>query len=103
MCGLLSLCVQGRLITLKTCHDRAVADFSPGWLMLRHALEDAFVRGLAEIDLYGGMEFVRHWSRGERQFADVLLFSPTLRGRALWAAKRTRDALRARLPAGGAR
>ncbi len=87
ICGVLSIVYGGRMFTLKSSYLEEYADFSPGSQAFRHLIQDAFERGLAEIDFCGRQSLTTHWSKEAKEFCDLVLFSPTLRGSAAKLAK----------------
>lgn len=91
-----------RKCVYKTSYAEAYAKYSPGWLVYRHLLQDAFGRGFEEVDLFGCTRFTESWSDRSRGFHDVLLVSPTWRGRLIGASKRIKERLHKRLKRGTA-
>ena len=87
----LSLRFGKHLLALKTVYDKRFDRFSPGWILYRHVLEQAFGRGLAAVDFYSDLPFARSWSKIVEPYADLVIFSPTPGGRLLALAKRARD------------
>lgn len=94
--GLISLSYKNRLTTLKISFDQEFARYSPGWILLRYVVEDAFARQFDEIDFYAWKPISRWWSKDTRRFHNLLLFSPAIRGRAIAMAKRLTDIPRGR-------
>lgn len=93
ICGLVSLVYGGRVFVLKTSYAEEYEKYSPGWLVYRRVLEEAFARGGHEVDLFGHSRFTESWSEDANLFCDLLLQSPTWRGRASGFSKRIKNTL----------
>jgi CelD/BcsL family acetyltransferase involved in cellulose biosynthesis len=92
--GVVSLLYRGRMLTLKTSFDASYARYSPGWQLFRFLLEDAFGRGLSEIDIYGHGPPWERWSKDTRRYCDLVLYSPAPRGHLLGRARSLLHTLR---------
>jgi CelD/BcsL family acetyltransferase involved in cellulose biosynthesis len=93
ICGLVSLVYGDRVFVLKTSYVEDYEKYSPGWLVYRRVLEEAFARGCREVDLFGNTRFTESWSGDANPFCDLLLHSPTWRGRASGFSKRMKNTL----------
>ncbi|MEX1146587.1 MAG: GNAT family N-acetyltransferase [Acidimicrobiia bacterium] len=78
----LDLEYRARLYMLKVAFDPEFAEFSPGWLLRKRAIEDAMQRGVTEYDfMRGGQEYKRGWANGERTLVAATLTRAGLAGR----------------------
>jgi len=97
----LALEQDGVVSLVKGGYDEASARFGPGVVLLRDLLEDAFVRGVREIDLLGGAEnYKLQWAHGTRARSTVTAFHGAVDyalARATLAARTAGRALRRRL------
>ncbi len=92
--SVVSLEFAGTRLTLKTSYDESFARYSPGWLVFPYLLQDAFSRRMRIVDFYNNISGLSFWTKERIPLADVLVFSPTPRGRLLAVARRTRAILR---------
>jgi len=66
---------RGRYFILKTAYDHAVADCSPGQLLMLEVLRDITGRGCSELDFLGlCMDWKRDWRPRLRPHADWTVF-----------------------------
>jgi CelD/BcsL family acetyltransferase involved in cellulose biosynthesis len=73
---------------LKTSFDESFDALSPGGIAIDASLRKAFEAGVAEFDFLGDSgEHKMAWTDVARQHVDFFLFSRSIRGRALGAAK----------------
>lgn len=89
--SVISLVCGNRLLTLKTSYKEEYNRYSPGWLIFRHLLQDAFSRKFAKVDFYGKRSFLDQWTSDTYSFQDVILFSPTWRGWSALTGKRLKN------------
>jgi CelD/BcsL family acetyltransferase involved in cellulose biosynthesis len=78
------LCLEqgGVHYLIKTGYDPRWARHSPGSLLRRHMIEDAFRRGLRSYEFLGDAnEWKRDWTSATRERIALKTFSPTLAGR----------------------
>jgi CelD/BcsL family acetyltransferase involved in cellulose biosynthesis len=68
---------------MKTGYDPAFAHYGPGQLLVRESAADAARRGLVRYDLMGrDTPWKAKWTDQARPHVEVLVYAPTLRGRA---------------------
>lgn len=66
---------DGVLYTLKTAYDESHARSSPGMVLFRHAIVNAFEARLSRIDFLGeSSRWKSEWATGEREHAAVTLY-----------------------------
>lgn len=66
--------------------DDQLNKYSPGTLLLAHALEQSIAEGAREFDFLQGDEgYKEHWATGSRENCRVLIAGPHLRGRLAFA------------------
>lgn len=86
---------EGVVSLVKGGYDESAARFGPGVILLRDLLQDAFERGVREIDLLGSSEpYKLRWAHGTRERSEVAVLPATPRGVAEYLARRV--VLRAR-------
>jgi CelD/BcsL family acetyltransferase involved in cellulose biosynthesis len=69
---------------LKIAYDEEFAHFGPGQLLVRETAADAERRGLSTYDMMGReAPYKMKWADQARAHVEVVLYAPTLRGRAL--------------------
>ncbi|MEX0666247.1 MAG: GNAT family N-acetyltransferase [Acidimicrobiia bacterium] len=70
----LDLEYRARLYNLKVAFDPEFAEYGPGWLLRKRAIEDALQRDVTEYDfMRGGQEYKRRWANGERTLVAATL------------------------------
>lgn len=80
----LTLVHAGRCLFLKTAYDEAVAECSPGHLIVEDILDDCVRRGLTEFDFLGeSMAWKRSWTSAERRHFWLFVFRADRWGLAL--------------------
>jgi CelD/BcsL family acetyltransferase involved in cellulose biosynthesis len=68
-----------RFWLFKIAHDEALADCSPGQLLMRHTLQLAAARGLRSYEFMGVMDdWTRLWTTQTRQYVEVFALPYTL-------------------------
>jgi CelD/BcsL family acetyltransferase involved in cellulose biosynthesis len=93
----LALEQDGVVSLVKGGYDEAAARYGPGVVLLHDLLEDAFARGVREIDLLGGAErYKLRWAHGTRARSTVTAY----RGTAGYAVARAALGIRRRLRRG---
>jgi CelD/BcsL family acetyltransferase involved in cellulose biosynthesis len=86
-----SLCYRfdGRMGQLKTSFDQRFAALSPGAVLTRRVIQDAFEEGMKEFDFLGGqMEHKRRWTERVRRHSHWFLFARRWPGRGIGRLKR---------------
>lgn len=78
---LFSLQVEGSLFLLYTCYDPSVSSVSPGLLLIRKVLENAWSQGLREIDFNGWTPNVLLWADQSRPFLKGNVYNRAFRSR----------------------
>jgi CelD/BcsL family acetyltransferase involved in cellulose biosynthesis len=79
---------DGRLFLLKTGHDREFHTCSPFKLLTHFAAQEAYARGLREVDFLGDTEpWKREWTAAARGHDWLFIFSDTRRARLLHSIK----------------
>ena len=79
---------DGRLFLLKTGHDRAFHACSPFKLLTYFAVQEAYARGLREIDFLGDTEpWKQEWASTARGHDWLFIFSTSRRARLLHSIK----------------
>jgi CelD/BcsL family acetyltransferase involved in cellulose biosynthesis len=92
----LALEKDGVISLIKGAYDEALARVGPGILLLHDLLEDAFARGIEEIDLLGGSErYKLQWAHATRSRSRVSSFASTPRGTAEFGLRRLEIGARA--------
>lgn len=87
-----SICHGRQQFLLKGSYDEAFATLSPSWHLFQHLLKDAFDRQqLDAIDFCGRRPFTEMWSDQSQSFCDLVIFSPTVIGRAVWLGQGARE------------
>ncbi|WP_162419792.1 GNAT family N-acetyltransferase [Microvirga brassicacearum] len=76
---------------------REVINNAPLWDSL---LRDAMARGMTELDTHGVSSHARKWATNADSYQRLYVFSPHLRGQALWASKSLATMLARRLAGG---
>jgi CelD/BcsL family acetyltransferase involved in cellulose biosynthesis len=92
-----SLCChwRGRFAQLKTSFDEKFNAGSPGLVVNAEAIKYAFEAGANEFDFLGDvMPHKQHWTAQLREYDHLFVFTNTLKGRALGAAKQIVQRLR---------
>ncbi|HFE38912.1 MAG TPA: GNAT family N-acetyltransferase [Gammaproteobacteria bacterium] len=79
--AVIALLYQGCLSVYKTSFSEKYQKYSPGWLVYCELIRDAFQSDVAVVDLFGHTRHTKTWSKEELRFEDLILFSPSLRGR----------------------
>ncbi len=78
----------GRYFLLKPGYDEALGECSPGQLLVDEVLRDLSRRGAREFDFLGPrMTWKLDWTRRLRSHCWLFVLRPTLKGRALFAAR----------------
>lgn len=81
-------CYDGRLFLFKTGYDPEYHACSPFKLLTYFAIQDAYARGLREIDFLGESEpWKQEWTEAARGHDWLFLFSDTTRARLLHSVK----------------
>jgi CelD/BcsL family acetyltransferase involved in cellulose biosynthesis len=78
---LFSLQIEGVLFLLYTCYDPSVSSVSPGLLLIRKVLENAWSQGVREIDFNGWTPNVLLWAESNRPFVKGNVYSRAFRSR----------------------
>ena len=92
----LALEKDGVISLLKGGYDEAHSRYGPGIVLLHDLLEDAFARGIKEVDLLGSSErYKLPWADATRNRSRVSAFSPTPRGTAEFGLRRLETFARA--------
>jgi CelD/BcsL family acetyltransferase involved in cellulose biosynthesis len=92
----LALEKDGVISLLKGGYDEALSRMGPGILLLHDLLEDAFARGIREVDLLGGSErYKLQWADATRSRSRLSVFSSTPRGTAEFGLRRLEIVARA--------
>jgi len=80
--------VGGRYFLLKPGYDESLGECSPGQLLVDEVLRDLFHRGARELDFLGPrMTWKLDWTQRLRPHCWLFVLRPTLKGRALHAAR----------------
>ncbi|HVE85599.1 MAG TPA: GNAT family N-acetyltransferase, partial [Myxococcales bacterium] len=80
--------VGGRYFLLKPGYDESLGECSPGQLLVDEVLRDLFHRGAHELDFLGPrMTWKLDWTQRLRPHCWLFVLRPTLKGRALHAAR----------------
>lgn len=83
ICAYVALVQQESLTTLLTFWNGEHPDMSPGLLLLGHLLDWGGDKGLRYIDFNSTHPWIRYLADASRIQYNVVIFAPTLRGRAL--------------------
>lgn len=84
------------IIDLKGDFDREFAGFSPGNLLLWHAIQHGFKTGASEIDLLmGGGEYKNRWATERYRLDELLIFNKSLYSRVWYKILSRQDEIRA--------
>jgi CelD/BcsL family acetyltransferase involved in cellulose biosynthesis len=87
LAALLGVQEDGVLYLLKGGFDPACARFSPGQLVLAHAIERAFADGLRRVELGGGPDpYKLRWADAVHDLVGVSAFAPSAAGSLGWIA-----------------
>jgi CelD/BcsL family acetyltransferase involved in cellulose biosynthesis len=80
---------EGVVSLVKGGYDESSARFGPGIVLLRELLQDAFERGVREVDLLGSSEpYKLRWAHGTRERSELAVLPATPRGTAEYVARR---------------
>jgi len=80
---------EGVVSLVKGGYDESSARFGPGIILLRELLQDAFERGVREVDLLGSSEpYKLRWAHGTRERSELVVLPATPRGAAEYVARR---------------